>query len=110
MPEDFNRSNRIHWGVGRVAFHANQSEIEKLLQAGWSVTQVHVQLKNSLGGLSYRQFADYVSRKLPDAQPWRQRAPGTARSWRAEASRASATLLAKHFIPGPRVPDLKDLY
>lgn len=54
------RPARVAWGTGRVVVLANLSAIQNMLDEGWPLTMMYSHLKDSLAGLSYRQFSEQV--------------------------------------------------
>ena len=60
LEEEKNRSERVAWGTGRVVVRANLRTIQGLLDEGWPLTTVYQRVKNSLAGVSYRQFSEHV--------------------------------------------------
>ncbi len=126
VEEERNRSERVAWGTGRVVVRANLRVIQGLLEEGWPLTTVYQRVKNSLAGVSYRQFSEHVRRHLRSTskQPMKKHAPpqsnvlaqttsivessaqrGTANGEKPKPSGQSAI-----FRPGPRIPDPKDIY
>jgi|GEM_PF-3937956 len=51
-------------GTGRVAFLARVSEFRNLLDAGWPITVIYDHHKGSNTGLSYSQFARYITKYI----------------------------------------------
>jgi hypothetical protein len=114
---------RVAWGTGRVVVRANLSEIQELLATGWPLTTVFRRMNGSLGGVSYRQFAEHVRRELrSNAKDTtkEQRTIGDMDSTNEKASLVQQRLANRErsenpgrpakFQPGPRVPNPKDIY
>jgi len=146
LEEERNRSERVAWGTGRVVVRANLRAIQGLLDEGWPLTTVYQRVKNSLAGVSYRQFSEHVRRHLRSTskQPTKKQAPtqsnvlaqttsivessaqrGSANGEKPQTPEQTATIARRDesqtkkitstsafrgFEPGPKVPDLKDLF
>jgi hypothetical protein len=118
---------RVAWGTGRIVVRTNLTAIQDLLADGCPLTTIYQRLKDSLGGVSYRQFAEHVRGQLRSTVKHatkKQHAIGVIDSTNETAS-VGASLVQKwianreksenpgrsaKFQPGPRVPDPKDLY
>jgi hypothetical protein len=116
------RSDRAAWGTGRVVFLANLPVIQDMLSAGWPVTAVYQGLQDSLAGVSYRQFTDYVRKHrrmvskqsrndptatLPSASSTKSIVPATPG---IQTKQPGAKPVFRGFEPGPKVPDLNELF
>ena len=118
-----NRSERVAWGTGRVVVRANLSAIQGLLDEGWPLTTVYQRVKNSLAGLSYRQFTDHVrrhcastskqpSKKLEAAKqcPESVETADHASKHESRKRELQTNPLFRGYVPGPKVPDLNELF
>jgi len=121
------RSKRVAWGTGRVVVRANLSAIQDLLADGWPLTTIYQRLKDSLGGVSYRQFAEHVRTQLRSKAEHATKerhaigvmdstnetaSVGTSlvQKWIADRKKSENPGRPAKFQPGPRIPDPKDIY
>jgi hypothetical protein len=128
-------SSRTVWGNGRAAFRANRPTIQKLLAEDWSMTTIYQRVQDSLAGISYRQFIKLVRKNFPSTSQLRQakNKPLTQSIASAESTAQTPKLAAKEttkaetldttpppkpapfefiksYKPGPKVPNLNDLF
>jgi hypothetical protein len=106
-------SNRKAWGTGRVAVRAHLPTIQKMLADGHPLTVVYQHIKDSLAGLSYNAFT-YQTRK--HFQDTKQKTPSfetlsaTNESPKTEPPPKQAANLFPNYQPGPKEPDIKELF
>ena len=147
MEEERKRFDRVAWGAGRIAFNSHLPFIQKQIDAGWPMTAVYKQIKDSLAGMSYNLFtyharkhftstsgqcrkkreafkgfaesADRVSHIEPlvergsanDEKPQTpEQHPTIARKNESPTSKFRSTSAFRGFVPGPKVPDLNELF
>ncbi len=108
MEDQGNRSERVAWGAGRVAFRANLPTIRDQLNAGWPMSTVYRRIQSSLAGLSYRAFTKLVSKQFRPATKLATTKHQAATAQVGEKPKALGE--PPKFRPGPRIPDPKDLY
>jgi Family of unknown function (DUF5338) len=65
-------SPKQSYGLGRVAFKAHLADIQREMDAGYTMALIYEKRKASLG-ISYSQFARHVQRYIRDVVP--KRAP-----------------------------------
>lgn len=112
-------ADRKPWGTGRVAIRAHLPTIKKMLDDGHPLTSVYQHIKDSLAGLSYNAFT-YQARK--HFQATRQIKQKTVHNSPLETRLTSdkspgqelppkpAAPLFPDYQPGPKEPDIKDLF
>lgn len=133
-------SARLPWGKARVAFRANIPAIQPLLDERWPLTTVYQHVQDSLAGVSYRQFIYHVRKEFPSASQLRgvnnkEDTQSTASAEKAstiEPKQAPKPVaekatngpkldmtpppkpapfeFIKSYRPGPKAPNLKDLF
>jgi hypothetical protein len=118
-------ADRVAWGTGRMAFLAHLAAITNLIDAGCPTTAIYEQLKHSLAGLSYNQFSFHVRKHFGSTSKQVGRKRTMTRPSIDSAATKSVVTLARRttnydrptsteepikFIPGPRMPNPKDIY
>lgn len=124
LPEEpRGQSQRLHWGIGRVAMYANLETIKDRLGQGYPKTLIYNELKDRLGGLSYSQFVAHVrkmsadsgsipknfSQKIDEPETTINKGFNLDERGKHEKRKTSAGKPSK-FTPGPRIPDPSQLY
>lgn len=105
-------TKRLQWAKGRMAFVAQQDRIREMLAAGDSQLGVYRILQPHLNGLSYSQFSHHVRTcillvraKLKPVTKGRIVVP--QQNQRTDLPRKN---FFPSFEPGPKVPDLNELF
>jgi len=62
-------SEKKPWGSARVPFMTNLKTIQERIEVGHPLSQVHAELQDKLGGMSYDQFTYYVRKYLKSKKP-----------------------------------------
>ena len=105
-------ANRLHWGTGRLAFLAHQETIKQMLALGHTQLAIYSALEQNLNGLSYSQFSQHVRTYIIQT-PAKLKAMAKERIVVPQQNQPR-NLPMKNFFPsfepGPKVPDLNELW
>lgn len=112
-------SNRKAWGTGRVVIRAHLPTIQKMLADGHPLTAIYQHIKESLAGLSYNAFTYQARKHFQDSEP-NTKKTGTKppaetpllnnTSLETELPTKPAANLFPNYQPGPKEPDIKELF
>jgi len=106
-------SPKQSYGLGRVAFRAHLADIQREMDAGYTMALIYEKRKDSLG-ISYSQFARHVQRYIRDVVPKRASVIEEEALKKSEPIPASKkplerTPFANRFEFNPVAPDYDDL-
>jgi hypothetical protein len=108
-------SSKQSYGLGRVAFKAHLADIQREMDAGYTMALIYEKRKASLG-ISYSQFARHVQRYIRDVMPKRSPAVEQVSEQTAETRStvqvkqpAEQKPFASRFEFNPVAPDYDDL-
>ena len=119
LEEEKRYSGRIAWGTGRIAFNAHWPFIQQQIDAGCPMTAVYKQIHDSLAGMSYNVFTYHARKRFtPTAKNWRMRYRRSSSAQtsinadnnQSQTTGAISTSVFRGFVPGPKVPNLDELF
>lgn len=112
-PQQKDARERLHWGAGRIAFFAHQERIKQLLAEGYPQLVIHQKLHEELSELSYSQFSrlirKYIFRRSKAAEPAMQKTINASNN-QSPSNEFKLPSVFRGFVPGPKVPDLNELF
>ena len=106
-------ASKLYWGDGRVAFIAQQAQIKSMLAEGYSQSAIYKLLQEHLSGMSYSQFS-YLIRKniarIPKTSDQSSEETSIVPSQKSHATELNSMTAFRSFQPGPKVPDINDVF
>jgi Family of unknown function (DUF5338) len=106
-------ASKLYWGDGRVAFIAQQAQIKSMLAEGYSQSAIYKLLQEHLSGMSYSQFS-YLIRKniarIPKTSDQSLKETSIAPGQKSQTTELNSMTAFRSFQPGPKVPDINDLF
>jgi hypothetical protein len=111
--EKKSESNRLHWGNARMTFLAQQEQIKSMLKQGYPQIAIHKTLLDHLNGMSYCQFSHLIRKNITGViQTHTSKPPavGSASNIESPKKKIASTTAFRGFVPGPKVPDLNELF
>jgi hypothetical protein len=110
--EKKSESNRLHWGSARMTFLAQQEQIKGMLKQGYPQIAIHKELQEHLNGMSYCQFSHLIRKNITGVIQIHTSKPvvGNASNIESPTKKIASTTAFRGFVPGPKVPDLNELF
>lgn len=106
-------ASKLYWGDGRVAFIAQQAQIKSMLAEGYSQSAIYKLLQEHLSGMSYSQFS-YLIRKnmvrVPKTSDQSLKDTSIVPVQKSQATELNSMTAFRSFQPGPKVPDINDVF
>jgi hypothetical protein len=98
-----NGSSRSYWGDGRIIYAVFKEQIQELIALEWSMSRIYQHLNLSSNGLTYQQLTYYLKKEQQQNSRQKEKSDTLKLANKSPGQE-------KKFIPGPRLPDPKQIY